>query len=95
MKIIPRPGKIHVLLDSVDERKVGLIHIPGLHSEKTRVGTVVSVGKDITDVSPGDRIAVSFYAGVNLLLFELGETGLTDRNRMIIPGEILGNVAEE
>lgn len=93
MKIHPRAGRIHILLDSIDERKVGSIILPGMHSERTRIGTVVSAGPDV-DVKPGDRIIVSYYAGVNLLLFELGETGMTDRNRMITPGEILATIEE-
>jgi co-chaperonin GroES (HSP10) len=95
MKITPRPGRIYAVLNSVEERMSrGGIIIPDKHSEQTRIGTIESVGNDITDLKPGDRILVSYYTGVVVDMPELrdkSDEGV-EIHRIYTPSEVLATI---
>jgi co-chaperonin GroES (HSP10) len=95
MKLVPRPGRIYAVLNSVEERKTsGGIIIPGQHSEQTRLGVIRAVGPDIIDLKPGDKILVSYYTGVVVDMPEIREMANegVEIHRIYTPSEILMTV---
>ena len=97
MKIVPRPGRIYAVLNSVEERKTsGGIFIPDKHSEQTRIGVIRAVGSDIIDLRPGDRILVSYYTGVVVDMPEIRDMANegVEIHRIYTPNEILATITE-
>ena len=62
MKIFPKSRCVYLVLDSKDDR-VGMIDMPENVSQQTRRGTIISVGKEVTEWKVGDRVIKPFYAG--------------------------------
>ena len=94
MKIIPRPGKVYVRLDRVDEMRKGSIIIPGMHGEPARIGTILDVGTSTPNMSTdglvaGQRFACSYNVGeaLNSPRFDFGED-VPEMHRIISPLEI-------
>jgi len=94
LKIIPRPGKVYVRLDRVDEMRKGSIILPGMHSEPARIGTILGVGASTPNMSTdglteGMRFACGYNAGevLNSPRFDFGEDG-PEMHRIISPLEI-------
>lgn len=97
MTLVPRSGRVYAVLNSVEERKTsGGIIIPGQHSEQTRIGTIRAIGPDCGDLKVGDRVLVSYYAGVVVDMPELREMGNegVEIHRIYTPEEILATVVE-
>jgi len=100
-------NRLYIRLDKVEERKVagGRLIVPDMHSERTRVGTVVLVGPDVgidirtrefraNRIQPGDRIMVSYTAGVALQFVSENWTPGDDTHRIIVEEEILAVVED-
>lgn len=99
--ITPGRNRIYVVLDRIEEKKSSgefgsSIDLPDLHSEETREGTVLAIGRKVLDYKPGDRIAVMWAAGVDLHMISKGM--LDDTHRIIAAENILckldGNIEE-
>ena len=63
MKFIPKDQKLIVLLDRVEEKKVGGIYLPDMHSENSRLARVLAIGPEVTSYKPGERVLINFFAG--------------------------------
>jgi co-chaperonin GroES (HSP10) len=94
MKIVPNAGRVFAEFDPIAEMvtKGGII-IPGVHSELSRVGTVLGVGADVTDFKPGDRIFINWFSGTGVDFIDTGFRH--DTHRFLNQVEILGKVFEE
>lgn len=70
--ITPRPNWIFVRPDDEDPRESesGLLRPDNLEQEKKSYGTVLSVGKEISDIGVGDRVIYGTYAGETLTIEE-------------------------
>ncbi len=51
-------------------KKLGLIEIPGQHKEYTEKAMVITVGKDVEELEPGDTILIPFHEGTHLQVAE-------------------------
>ncbi len=103
--------RMYVILAGVGEKKVGSVWIPDKHSEQSRIGTVIGVGKDtrtwwqrllrkrsdgVTKYRVGDRILVSYYSGVTVNMPEMaGKGDLMDTHRIMVEDEILAAVRDD
>ena len=96
IEIRPTADKIYVILDPVEEKKVGSLIVPRLHSETVRLGTIKAIGPDVDPgrVKIGGRIIVTYMAGVILDFFALG-SGVVDTHRIVSEPEILCYVTGE
>lgn len=92
--------RIYVRLDPVEEKQIRGIIVPRDHKERTRVGTIVSCGPEVgwdykaqefkaNRLNPGDRVLLSYYAGVTLQLVMEGWTDEDDTHRIIVEDEVL------
>ena len=63
MKFIPKGQKLIVLLDRVEEKKIGGIYLPDMHSENSRLARVLSIGPEVVDYKPGEMVLINFFAG--------------------------------
>jgi len=89
----PNGNRVLFKLEPVDEKKLKVLVLPGEHSEKTRIGTVVSIGPDVKYHKPGDTIAVNYYTGTLLHFYDLEDKiEGTDTLRMCNEGEILAKI---
>jgi co-chaperonin GroES (HSP10) len=91
MKFIPSGGRVTVKLDAVDEKKVGSILIPGMHSELSRTGTVLAVGGEAKMYKVGERVFMGYHAGNVIDTME----SKADTFRVMDEAEIWGWVTEE
>jgi co-chaperonin GroES (HSP10) len=91
MNFIPCGGRVVVKLDAVDEKKVGSILIPGMHSELSRVGTVLAAGGDVKRFKVGERVFMGYHAGNVIDTME----SKADTFRIMTEDEIWGWVTEE
>ena len=100
-------NRLYIRLDKVEERKIagGRLYAPDMHSERTRVGTVVLTGPDVgidirtrefkvNRIQPGDRVMVSYTAGVVLQFVSENWTVEDDTHRIIVEEEILAVVED-
>ena len=87
----PAPMRCYVILDQFQE-SVGGVLMPDLHSEQSRIGTIVSVGDGVTYYKPGDRIITQFHLGVKLHLLSYYVTD--EKFRVLHEDEILGTIME-
>ncbi len=101
MEFLPRPGRIYVKLDAVEERKVGSLWVADKHSERSRLGTILAVGGNTRDLTTdglkvGDRFVMSYHGGTVLdspvLGFDASEG--SDIYRIVTPYEILALIKE-
>jgi len=87
----PAPTRCYVILDQFQE-SVGGVLMPELHSEQSRIGTVIAVGDGVTYYQPGDRIITQFHLGVKLHLLSYYVTD--EKFRVLHEDEILGTIYE-
>jgi co-chaperonin GroES (HSP10) len=99
--------RLFVILEEVGEKKMGSIIIPGNHSERTRIGTVMEVGPGNREyggaIIPmnyrvGDKVMVSWGAGTRIHLdgeSMYGKPVVEDAFRVMRECEILGIVLED
>lgn len=90
--ITPGRNRVYLILDRVEAGKssgeFGVeIDLPDMHSEETRQGTVVSIGRNVADYKPGDRVAVMWAAGTDLHFISMGI--LDDTHRIVAAENIL------
>jgi co-chaperonin GroES (HSP10) len=90
MRFLPMPGRIYLVLDHIEDKKVGSIII-AVKQANTRIGTVTEVGDGVS-VKVGARVLVTWVSGVAIDLPEL-ETQ-HDQHRIITENEILAVVQE-
>ena len=64
--IKPLGSRILVKPDEVKKITDGGIIIPETSEEKSRIGSVLSVGKNVTKIHVGDRILYGKFAGAEL-----------------------------
>ena len=104
MKLLVPDDHLLIYCDNFVEKK-GSIFMPQAHSERSRKATVLLCGPDANFAKPGDRVIVSFHAGVHPHLFdekidvpELGIVGQEideERHRICREHEILAKITEE
>ena len=74
-------------------KKLGMIEIPGLHREYTEKAMVITTGKDVEEVKPGDKILITYSAGTHLQIAETyTESSL---HRIIIEHNILTKIGSQ
>jgi co-chaperonin GroES (HSP10) len=77
MKLKLRGERVLLILDPVEERKVGSIIVSETHSERTRIGTIVEIGPEVNEYAVGNRVLISWYTGTRIHLigvnFDYGE----------------------
>ena len=88
MNFIPLGDRVYVRLDAVEEKKVRGIVLPDKHSEPVRVGTVLAVGPDVKMFQIGDRVLVSYMAGLSINAAIDGFMPEDDTHRVMCEGEI-------
>ncbi len=90
IEIRPTADKIYIVLDPVEERAVGSLIVPRIHSETVRLGTIKAIGPDIDPgrIKVGARVIVTFMAGIVLDFFALGNN-IVDTHRIVSEAEIL------
>jgi len=83
--IIPLGRLLLVRLEAVEEKKVGKIHVPGEHSETSRVATVLAKGpKCEPGIEVGDKLLIDYHVGNVIDLYYKGEvTAINDTFRII------------
>jgi co-chaperonin GroES (HSP10) len=96
IEIRPTADKIYVVLDPVEEKKVGSLIVPRLHSETVRLATIRAIGPDVDPerVRVGGRVVVTYMCGVVLDFFALGNN-VVDTHRIVSEAEILCYVTGE
>jgi len=94
MRIIPMGTRLYVTLDPVAEKMVGSLHIPALHSELTRIGTVQAIGGDVTQYAVGDKVLVTYNVGRAISTVVDGFTPANDIHRIVCEEEILAKIEE-
>lgn len=99
--------RLFVILDKVEEKKIGSLYVPDDHAERSRIGTVMEVGPGLREwngtITPmnyrvGDRVLVSWYTGTRIHLDGeklYGEDVYEDSHRIMRECEILGKVVED
>jgi len=90
--------RLFVILDEVQEKKIGSIIVPDNHSERSRTGIVMDVGPGVKDYEAGDKVLVSWYTGTRVHLdgeTMFGKSVQEDSFRVVREGEILGKVLED
>jgi len=60
MKILPKGFRVYIVLDRVEEGKVGGVYLPDKHSEQSRIGVVKAVGEDVEDYKVGDKVLIQY-----------------------------------
>lgn len=88
-----KPCGIRVLvkLNPVKEKKTDSgLYLADLHSEQTREGEILAVGKEVFDFFRGEKIIVSYNAGT--VLHFPGSQILDDTLRVISQHEILAKI---
>lgn len=93
MKLIPHETRVLLLMDAVEEKKVGSIFIPDKHSERHRVGTVLAVGNEVDRLKKGDRIWARWDAGDVITI--PGRPIKGDTLRIAVESEVYGLAKEE
>ena len=65
IKIIPRGKQVLVQPDGEESRTTdgGLVIPDEVEREKKSIGTVIEVGKGISDIKKGDRVLYGIFAG--------------------------------
>lgn len=89
LNITPLGDRLYVVMDDFTQ-KIGSLIVPETHSERSRIGTVASVGDDVRNLKPGDRILISFYTGIKLHLPEFYSH--EDLHRIVREGEVLAKI---
>lgn len=93
VSIRPHGNRLYLVLDMVEERKIGSLYVPDKHSEHSRTGIVRAVGEDVKHYKPGDRVLISYYSGVVVDLPEINVLGEgQDVHRILREDEILAHV---
>jgi len=93
MKIQPLGDRVLLQLDPVEEKKIQSIIIPGRHSEPVRLATVMAVGPEVTNFEVGNRVLISYMAGLVIDNPELNDSkALWDTVRIVCQGEIPAKV---
>ena len=97
MKFVPKSNKLVVLLDRVEEKKVGGIYLPDMHSENSRLARVLAIGPEVKEYKPGERVLVNFFAGKVLDVVTVSTLikKQDDTLRVVTDEEILVGVIEE
>lgn len=98
MKLKMFEDRLFVILDEVQEKKIGSIIVPDNHSERSRTGIVMDVGPGVKDYNAGDKVLVSWYTGTRVHLdgeTMFGKPVQEDSFRVVREGEILGLVLED
>ncbi len=85
----PAPMRYYVILDEF-QSSVGGVLMPELHSEQSRIGTVISRGIGCTYYEPGDKVIIQFHIGVKLHLLAFYITD--EKFRVVHEDEILGTI---
>lgn len=94
MRITPKGTRLLIYVDPVEEKtSKGGVWMPEHHSEITRTGTVLAIGRDVKDYRVGDRIIVMYLAGTDLHLPAAGI--LKDTYRIIVESNILCLLEDE
>ena len=94
MRFVPKGDKLVVLLDKVEERKVGGIYLPRAHSEICRFAKVLATGPEVTSYKLGERVLVNFFSGKVLDVVTLSThiKQHDDTLRVVTEAEILVSV---
>jgi len=94
MKIIPTELTMLIYADPVEEGKTdGGIILPDLHSEMSRLSTVLAIGNKVTRYKKGDRVIVGFMGGTDLHFPAKGV--LKDTYRLITEVNVTAKVEDE
>ena len=73
-------------------KKLGLIELPTQHKEYTEKAMVITVGKDVEELEPGDTILIPFHEGTHLQIEETyTESSL---HRIIVEHNVTTKVGE-
>ncbi len=91
-KVVPLGNRLLVELEDIDEKRVDKIFLSSKHSERTRVGTVMDVGPDVTQFKVGDKILLHYLVGVIVYLYE--NRWLKPNYRIVTEDEIPAKIEE-
>lgn len=98
MRLSLKDDRMFIILNKVEEKKIGRIVIPDQHSERSRIGVVMGCGPDVTKYMIGDKVLISWYTGTRIHLdgAELyGQPVDEDSFRIMRECEILSQVLED
>ena len=94
MRFTPLGDRVYLKLDAVEEKKIGRIYLADKHSEPVRIGTVLDVGPDVKHFKIGDKVLVSYMAGMVINPAVDGFMPEDDTHRVMCEGEIPMKVEE-
>lgn len=98
MKLSVFDDRLIVELDSLVVKTKFGIDLPEIHSERTRIGTIIEGGDKIAPYKVGDRILIQWHTGAHLHFIRQEINGVPaseDRHRILCAHEILARVDEE
>jgi len=70
MNIKPLKRRIVVRPDSIVEKTDGGLFLPDYSKKRQTTGTVMAVGKDVSDLKVGDRVLYGEFAGAREVINE-------------------------
>lgn len=93
MKIKPRKSYVLVRPDSDDPREseYGILTPSNVEQEKKAIGTVVSCGSDVKDLSRGEKVIYGVYSGDDV---KISDNGKELSFKIIISDEILATIEQ-
>lgn len=86
--------RLYAVLNPVEEKQVGSIIVPGMHSELTRIGVIHEVGDQVENFAVGDKILISYHSGVVIAPVEDGFSPSNEIHRILTTDEILAKIVE-
>jgi len=73
-------------------KKMGSIELPEAYKQHTEMAIVITIGKDVKELKPGDRILISYHMGVHL---QIGDTYTeSSLHRIIVEHNVLSKIGE-
>lgn len=87
--IRPIKDKIYITIEE-KAGKIGLVELPGDARMRSQIGMIQAIGEEVTGFEVGDKILISFGAGIHI---QLPETYSNEPfHRIIVEHEILSKV---
>ena len=92
MKIVPCEKNLYLVLEKVEEKRVGNVLLPDMHSEQCRIATIMDIGDDVPSglFKVGERVLIHFFAGTVIHIVE--SLVLDDTHRIVNYQEVLAKI---